>query len=145
MPFIDLGRQHKPIKKELMQAFERVLDSNKFILSNEVKKFEEEVAEYVGTKYAIGVSNCTNALLLSLRALGVSNGDEVITTPFTFIATAEVIAIVGAIPVFCDIEPDTFNIDPAKVNNCVSSNTKAIMPVHLYGQSVDMDKIMRIC
>jgi dTDP-4-amino-4,6-dideoxygalactose transaminase len=144
VPFIDLGRQHKPIKKELMQAFERVLDSNKFILSDEVKKFEEEVANYVGTKYAIGVSNCTNALLLSLRALGVSNGDEVITTPFTFIATAEVIAIIGAKPVFCDIEPDTFNINPDKINACISDKTKAIMPVHLYGQSSDMDSLMAV-
>jgi len=144
VPFIDLGRQHKPIKKELMQAFERVLDSNKFILSDEVKQFEEEVATYVGTKYAIGVSNCTNALLLSLRALGVASGDEVITTPFTFVATAEVIAIIGAKPVFCDIESDTFNIDPEKIKECISSMTKAIMPVHLYGQSADMDKIMKI-
>jgi dTDP-4-amino-4,6-dideoxygalactose transaminase len=144
VPFIDLGRQHKPIKKELMQAFERVLDSNKFVLSDEVKKFEEEVAAYVGTKYAIGVSNCTNALLLSLRALGVSPGDEVITTPFTFIATAEVIAIIGAKPVFCDIEPDTFNIDAGKIKACISARTKAVMPVHLYGQSADMDKIMKI-
>jgi dTDP-4-amino-4,6-dideoxygalactose transaminase len=144
VPFIDLSRQHKPIKGELMQAFERVLDSNKFILSDEVKKFEEEVAAYVGTKYAIGVSNCTNALLLSLRALGVTQGDEVITTPFTFVATAEVIAIIGAKPVFCDIEPDTFNIDPGKITVCLSARTKAIMPVHLYGQSSDMDRIMKI-
>jgi len=144
VPFIDLGRQHKPIKKELMQAFERVLDSNKFILSDEVKKFEEEIAKYVGTKYAIGVSNCTNALLLSLRALGIAQGDEVITTPFTFVATAEVIAIIGAKPVFCDIESDTYNIDPGKIKECISSKTKAIMPVHLYGQSSDMDNIMNI-
>ena len=144
VPFIDLSRQHKPIKNELMKAFEKVLDSNKFILSDEVKKFEEEVANYVGTKHAIGVSNCTNALLLSLRALGVSDGDEVITTPFTFIATAEVIAIIGAKPIFCDIEPDTYNIVPEKIKACLSSKTKAIMPVHLYGQSADMDKIMAI-
>jgi dTDP-4-amino-4,6-dideoxygalactose transaminase len=144
VPFIDLSRQHKPIKGELMQAFERVLDSNKFILSDEVKKFEEEVAAYVGTKYAIGVSNCTNALLLSLRALGVTQGDEVITTPFTFVATAEVIAIIGAKPVFCDIEPDTFNIDPEKIEICLSARTRAIMPVHLYGQPSDMDSIMEI-
>ena len=144
VPFIDLSRQHKPIKNELMQAFEKVLDSNKFILSDEVKKFEEEVANYVGTKHAIGVSNCTNALLLSLRALGVSDGDEVITTPFTFIATAEVIAIIGAKPIFCDIELDTYNINPEKIKACLSSKTKAIMPVHLYGQSADMDKIMAI-
>jgi dTDP-4-amino-4,6-dideoxygalactose transaminase len=144
VPFIDLGRQHRPIKKELMQAFERVLDSNKFILSDEVKKFEDEIAGYVGTKYAIGVSNCTNALLLSLRALGVATGDEVITTPFTFVATAEVIAIIGAKPVFCDIDPETYNIDPGKINTCLSARTSAIMPVHLYGQSADMEKIMKI-
>ena len=144
VPFIDLSRQHKPMKKELMGAFERVLDSNSFVLGDEVKKFEAEVAEYVGTKHAIGVSNCTNALLLSLRALGVSQGDEVITTPFTFIATAEVIAIIGAKPVFCDIEPKTYNIDASKIESSVSTHTKAIMPVHLYGQSADMDHIMEV-
>jgi len=144
VPFIDLGRQHKPMKKELMDAFESVLDSNSFILSDEVKKFEQEVAKYVGTKYAIGVSNCTNALLLSLRALDVSQGDEVITTPFTFIATAEVIAIIGAKPVFCDIESKTYNIDADKLASCVSARTRAIMPVHLFGQSANMDSIMEI-
>ncbi|MCK4396243.1 DegT/DnrJ/EryC1/StrS family aminotransferase [candidate division WOR-3 bacterium] len=144
VPFIDLSRQHEPIKKELLKTFENVLDSNQFILGEEVKKFEEEVASYVGTKYAIGVSNCTNALLLSLRALDVGRGDEVITTPFTFIATAEVIAILGAKPVFCDIGPKTLNINPNKIPELISNKTKAILPVHLYGQSADMDKIMQI-
>lgn len=105
VPFIDLNRQHKQIKKELMQVFEKVLDSSQFILGEEVKQFETEIASYIGTKYAIGVSNGTNSLLLSLRALCVGPGDEVITTPFTFVATAEVIAILGAKPVFCDIDP----------------------------------------
>jgi dTDP-4-amino-4,6-dideoxygalactose transaminase len=127
-----------------MQAFEGVLDSNKFILGDEVKKFEEEVVSYTGSKHAIGVSNCTNALLLSLRALGVGPGDEVITTPFTFIATAEVIAIIGAKPVFCDIEEKTFNINPGLISSCVSARSRAIMPVHLFGQSADMEKIGRL-
>ena len=144
VPFIDLGRQHAPIKKELMQAFERVLDSNKFILSDEVKKFEQEVADYVGTKYAIGVSNCTNALLLSLRALGVSEGDEVITTPFTFVATAEVIALLGAKPVYVDIDPDYYMIDVDQIEKAITQKTKAIIPVHLYGQAADMDSINKI-
>ena len=144
VPFIDLERQHKPIKKDLMQAFERVLDSNKFILSDEVKKFEEEIASYAQTKYAIGVSNCTNALLLSLRALGIGPGDEVITTPFTFVATAEVIGIIGAKPVFCDIERKTFNIDVGKIKDHISGRTRAVIPVHLYGQSADMNSLMRV-
>ena len=144
VPFIDLGRQHKPLKNDLMQAFERVLDSNKFILSDEVKKFEEEVASYTGAKHAIGVSNCTNALLLSLRALGIGQGDEVITTPFTFVATAEVIAIIGAKPVFCDIDAKSFNIDSGKMASCISARTRAIMPVHLFGQSADMEKIKKL-
>ncbi len=144
MPFIDLSRQHKPLKMDLMRAFESVLDSNKFILSDEVKKFEDEVASYTGAKHAIGVSNCTNALLLSLRALGVGQGDEVITTPFTFIATAEVIAIIGAKPVFCDIEEKMFNIDPRLLPSSISARTRAIMPVHLFGQSADMEHIGKI-
>lgn len=142
VPFIDLSRHHKPLKGELSKAFEKVYDSNQFVLGQHVKKFEDEIATYVGTRYAIGVSNCTNALLLSLKALGVASGDEVITTPFTFVATAEVIALLGAKPVFCDIEPKTLNIDPSKINECISSKTKVIVPVHLYGQSADMDEIM---
>ncbi len=144
VPFIDLQRQHKPIKKELMNAFEKVLDSGQFILGDEVKNFEHEVASYIGTEYAIGVSNGTDALLLSLAALGVHSGDEVITSPFTFMATAEVIALLGAKPIFCDIEPKTFNISPDKITPLISEKTKAILPVHLYGQAADMDKIMKI-
>jgi len=144
VPFIDLERQHKPIRKDLVQAFERVLDSNKFILSDEVKAFEDEIASYAKTKYAIGVSNCTNALILSLRALGIGPGDEVITTPFTFVATAEAIAIIGAKPVFCDIDRKTFNIDAGKIKEHISARTRAIIPVHLYGQAADMTRIMRL-
>jgi dTDP-4-amino-4,6-dideoxygalactose transaminase len=144
VPFIDLGRHHNPIKKDLISAFERVLDSNQFVLSDEVKKFEDEMVAYTGAKHAVGVSNGTNALILSLKAMGIGNGDEVITTPFTFIATAEVIALIGAKPIFCDIDPKTFNIDAGKIKKHVSARTRAIMPVHLYGQTADMDAINRI-
>lgn len=144
VPFIDLQRQHNPIKKELMDAFEKVLDSGQFILGDEVKNFEHEIASYIGVNYAIGVSNGTDALLLSLASLGIGPGDEVITTPFTFFATAEIIAILGAKPVFCDIDAKTLNIDPEEISEAISKKTKAILPVHLYGQSADMDKIMQI-
>ncbi len=144
VPFIDLGRQHRPLKKEMLSAFERVFDSNQFVLGDEVRLFEEDVASYIGAKYAIGVSNCTNALLLSLKALDVEAGDEVITTPFTFVATAEVIALIGAKPVFCDINPHDYNIDPTKIKSAIHKKTKAVLPVHLYGQAADMDSIMNI-
>lgn len=142
--FIDLSRQHKPIKKQLMNSFEKVLDSGRFILGDEVNQFEHEIASYIGVNYAIGVSNGTDALMLSLLALGIGPDDEVITTPFTFIATAEVIAVLGAKPVFCDINPETLNINPDKIAEVISKKTKAILPVHLYGQAADMDKIMQI-
>ena len=144
VPFIDLSRQHDPLRKELVQAFERVLDKSNFILGDEVKEFEKEVSSYVGTKYAIGVSNGTNALLLSLKVLGVGPDDEVITTPFTFIATAEVIAILGAKPVFCDIESESYNINPDKIGEIINDKTKAIIPVHLFGQLAEMTKISDI-
>lgn len=144
VPFIDLSRQHKPIKNELMQTFESVLDSNQFILGEVVKQFETELASYTGARYAIGVSNCTNALLLSLKACGVCPDDEVITTPFSFVSTAEVIALLGAKPVFCDIDPRTFNMVPDKIAGNISAKTKALLPVHLYGQAADMDNIMHV-
>jgi dTDP-4-amino-4,6-dideoxygalactose transaminase len=144
VPFIDLNRQHKPLRNELIRTFENVLDSNQFILGDAVKQFEAELVAYTGARHAIGVSNCTHALLLSLKACGIGPGDEVITTPFSFIATAEVIALLGATPVFCDIDPKTFNIDPDKIAGALSSKTKALLPVHLYGQAADMDKIMHI-
>ncbi len=142
VPLIDLKKHHAPIKKELMEAFENSLDSGQFILGKEVKEFEQEVASYVASKYGIGVSNCTNALMLSLKALGVGPGDEVIIPAFTFIATGEVISILGGKPVFCDIDPKTFNIDPNKIPQVTTEKTKVIIPVHLYGQSADMESIM---
>ncbi|MBE0481670.1 MAG: DegT/DnrJ/EryC1/StrS family aminotransferase [Dehalococcoidia bacterium] len=142
--FIDLERQHGPMREELVSAFERVLGSNQFILGPELKEFEQEICALTGARHAVGVSNGTNALLLCLKAFGIAEGDEVITTPFTFIATAEVVALVGAKPVFCDIEPKTFNIDVGKIRNCIAGRTRAIIPVHLYGQVADMDEVNRV-
>ncbi len=111
IPIIDLVRQHKPIMDELVDAFKKVVESGQFILGYELEQFEKEAANYLGSKYALGVGNGTDALILALRAIDVQKGDEVITTPFTFFATAETIAILGAKPVFVDIEDETLNID----------------------------------
>lgn len=144
MEFLDLTAQYKSIKKEIDQAVQGVLDSGGFILGKGVEEFEKELTDYCGVKYAIGVNSGTDALLLSLMALEIGPGDEVITTPFTFIATAEVIALRGAKPVFVDINSKTFNIDPAKIEPAITPKTKAIIPVHLYGQPADMPRIMAI-
>lgn len=144
MQFLDLNAQYKSIKKEIDSAIKRVLDGGVFIGGQEVEKLEEEIAKFCGVKYAIGVNSGTDALFLSLKALGIGRGDEVITTPFTFIATAEIIANLGAKPVFVDIEPKTFNIDVSKIKKAITKKTKAIIPVHLFGQMADMSEIMRI-
>jgi dTDP-4-amino-4,6-dideoxygalactose transaminase len=144
VPFLDLKRQYSSIKDELDQAVFNVLSHAKFIMGPEVKAFEEKVAEYCGAKFAIGVASGTDALLLSLRACGVGPGDEVITTGFSFFATAGVITRLGATPVFVDIDPYTYNMAPEQIEKNITSKTKAIMPVHLYGQCVDMDPIMEI-
>lgn len=144
MKLIDLGAQYKSAKKAVDAAIKKVLTSGNFILGEHVRKLEEKIAALVGTKYAIGVNSGTDALLLSLKALGIKKGDEVITSPFTFVATGEVIAALGATPVFVDIDPDTYNIDPKLVEQAITKKTRAIIPVHLYGQMVDMDVIMRI-
>jgi len=144
MNFLDLTAQYKSIKKEIDKAVKRVLDSSAFIGGKEVEEFEKEVARFCGVKYAIGVNSGTDALFLSLKALDINSGDEVITTPFTFIATAGVVANCGARPVFVDIDPETFNIDPSKIKKAITKKTKAILPVHLFGQMADMDEIMRI-
>ncbi len=144
IPILDLTAQYKSIKKEIDAAIKRVVDSQHFILGPEVEKFEEEVAKYCNTKYAVGVASGTDALILSLRALGIGDGDEVITTPFTFFATAESISVVGAKPVFVDIDPKTYCIDPALIEEKITKKTKAIIPVHLFGQCADMDPILNI-
>jgi len=144
MQFLDLKKQYKSIKEAIDTAVKRVLESAVFIGGKEVEKFEKEMADFCGTKHAIGLNSGTDALFLSLKALNIGPGDEVITTPFTFIATAGVIANCGAKPVFADINPETFNIDPSKIEEKITEKTKAIIPVHLFGQMADMDEIMAI-
>jgi dTDP-4-amino-4,6-dideoxygalactose transaminase len=144
IPMLDLVPEIEEQWDDLMKAVEGVLRSGKFILGPNVDAFEEEIAEYLGVKHAIGVNSGTDALMISLRALGIGPGDEVITTPFTFFATAESISNVGAIPVFVDIDPVTFNIDPELIEPAITSRTKAILPVHLYGHPADMDRITAI-
>jgi dTDP-4-amino-4,6-dideoxygalactose transaminase len=142
--FLDLKAQHATIRSEVMAAVNRVMESQHFILGEEVKQFEEEIGRMIGTKFAISCASGSDALLLSLMAAGIGAGDEVITTPFTFIATGGSIARAGARPVFVDIDAETFNINPSKIEAAVTRRTKAIMPVHLFGQAAEMDEIMRI-
>lgn len=144
IPILDLTTQYKSIKKEIDEAVKRVIDSQHFILGPEVEALEKEVAAYCGTKYAIGVASGTDALILLLKALGIGPGDEVITTPFTFFATAESVSIVGAKPVFVDIDPKTYCINPELIEDKITKNTKAVIPVHLFGQCAEMDKILEV-
>ncbi len=144
MKFLDLIAQYKSIQREIDAAVKRVLDSGVFIGGTEVEEFEKEIAKFCSLKYAIGLNSGTDALYLSLKALGIKQGDEVITTPFTFIATAGTITNLGAKPVFVDIEPNSFNINPTKIEAAITKKTKAIVLVHLFGQMADMDKVMQI-
>lgn len=143
-PFIDLKAQYKDIKEEILTCINQILESSHYILGENVKKFEEEVKSFLGVKNAIGVASGTDALHLALRALEIDKGDEVITTPFTFFATVEAILYVGAKPVFVDIENDTYNIDPNKIEEKITSRTKAILPVHLFGCPANMKRINEI-
>ncbi len=144
IPSLDLQRQYKTIQDEIHKAVAEVIDSQSFVLGPFVESFEHSIAQYCCTKHAIGVSSGTDAILLALMACNVKHGDEVITTPFTFFATAGSIARLGATPVFVDIDPATYNIDVGKIASAVNKKTKAILPVHLYGQCADMDAIMKI-
>ncbi len=144
IPMTDLKIQYENIKSEIDAAIGSVIENSSFILGKDLADFEAQVASYLGVKYALGVGSGTDALVLSLEAMGIKEGDEVITTPFTFIATAEAIVRVGARPVFVDIDENTYNIDPAKIEEKITARTKAIIPVHLYGLACDMDKIMSI-
>jgi len=144
IPLLDLKAQYLSIKEEIDKAVLGVLDSCRFILGPEMKAFEDEIAAYCGTKHAVAVANGTDALVLALEACGVKQGDEVITSPFTFFASAETIANVGAIPVFIDIDPFTLNMDVDKIEDKITPRTKAIIPVHIFGQMVDMDKVMAL-
>ena len=144
IPFVDLKAQYARIKTEVNAAIQGVLDSCQFTLGTEVAKFEEEFAAYSGAKRGIGVNTGTSALHLALLAADIGPGDEVITVPFTFVATVSAIYYTGATPVFVDIDPRTFTMDPAALEAAITPRTKAIMPVHLYGQSADMDPILAI-
>lgn len=144
IPFFDIQAQHIPIRREIDQAIRAVLDSGRFIRGPFVEKFEQEVAAYLDIDHAIGVSSGTDALLVALMALDIGPGDEVITTAFTFCATAEVILRVGATPVFVDINSDTFNLDPALIEGAITPKTRAIVPVHLFGQVCQMDLLTQI-
>ncbi len=143
-PFLDLRAQYQQIKPEIDAAVARVFDSQYFILSPEVQRFEQELAAYVGTRHAVGCASGTDALMLALMALGVSAGDEVITVPFTFVATAGPIALLGAKPVFVDIDPITYNMDPGKIEAAVTPKTKAIIPVDLFGLMAPIEEIEAI-
>lgn len=144
IPFLDLPAQHRALKDEILEAVGLALDSAAFILGPETLAFEEEFATYCGTAYAVGVNSGTSALHLALLAAGVGPGDEVITVPFTFIATAAAVSYTGAKPVFVDIDPRTCCMDPTRIEDAITSRTKVIIPVHLYGHPADMDPILEI-
>lgn len=144
IPLVDLKAQLRTIREEIDEAVAGVLESTQFIQGPEVQAFEEEFASYCGAQYGIGVASGTAALHLALRASGIGPGDEVITTPLTFISTVEAIVWVGATPVLADIDPVTYNLDPAQVESAVTDRTRAIIPVHLFGHPVDMDPLMEI-
>jgi dTDP-4-amino-4,6-dideoxygalactose transaminase len=144
IPHLDLTAQYKSIRWEVRTAIDRVCESQVFILGPEVSAFEHEIASFCGAEHAIGVSSGTDALLVALMAAGVGAGDEVITSPFTFFATAGVIARLGARPVFVDIEPESFNLDPDQIDSQLTSRTKAILPVHLFGRCAAMEPLMDV-
>jgi dTDP-4-amino-4,6-dideoxygalactose transaminase len=144
VPLLDLTRQYAYLKPEMDKAVLNVLAHGKFILGPEVTQLEKEIATYCGTKYAVGVASGTDALLIALKACGVGPGDEVITSNFSFFASAGVVSRLGATPVFVDIDPDSFNIDPKLIEAAITPKTKVIMPIHLFGQMADMDPIMQI-
>ncbi len=144
IPMVDMLAGYPEIKEDVEIAVKNIFNKANFILGEEVNKFEKEFAAFNGAKYAVGVANGTDALRLSIIACGIKPGDEIITSPFTFIATSETISQAGAVPVFADIDPDTYNLAAADVEKKITSKTKAILPVHLYGYPAEMDKIMEL-
>jgi dTDP-4-amino-4,6-dideoxygalactose transaminase len=144
VPFFDLAVQFKSIEDEIKSAMDEVFQTQQFILGPEVQALEETIAHYCRTRYAIGVASGSDALLLSLMALGIGTGDEILLPSFTFFATAGSVSRLGATPVFVDIDRETYNIDPSKIEEKITSRTKAIVPVHLFGQCADMDPLLRI-
>lgn len=144
IPLCDLKQQYLALKEEIDTAVQGVCANGRYILGPNVRALEQEIAEHLGCRHAIGVNSGTDALHLALRALGIGPGDEVITTPFTFIATSEAICLTGATPAFVDIDPDTLNLNPHLIQSAIMPRTKAIMPVHLFGQPCDMEPIMEV-
>ncbi|MFA5147242.1 MAG: DegT/DnrJ/EryC1/StrS family aminotransferase [Candidatus Omnitrophota bacterium] len=144
IPILNLKAQYAEFEKETLARVKAIMREQDFVLGQEVRTLEAGIAKYCGTKYAVGVASGTDALILSLKAMGIGPGDEVITTPFTFMATAEAIALVGATPVFAEIDRATYNIDPARIEEKITPRTKAILPVHIYGLCVDMDPVLEI-
>ena len=145
VPLLDIKQQNEALRPEIEAALGRVLDTNGFILGDEVKALEAEIAEYSQTKFAIGCASGSDALLLALMALDVQEGDEVITTPYSFFATVSAVTRLGAKPVFVDIDPKTYNLDVSQVEAKITEKTKAVQPVHLYGQCAEMDDLRQIC
>jgi dTDP-4-amino-4,6-dideoxygalactose transaminase len=145
VPLLDLTEQNQNLRPQIEAALGRVLDTNAFILGVEVKALEDELAAYCGTKYAVGCASGSDALLLAMMALDVKAGDEVITTPYSFFATVSAITKLGAVPVFVDIDPLTYNLDVAQVETKITERTKAVQPVHLYGQCADMSALKAVC
>jgi len=144
IPILDLQAQYRTIRPEIEAAIQEVLEGGNFILGPNVKALEKELAAYCGCSYGVGVASGTDALRLAIDALEINRGDEVITTPFTFIATANTVSRAGAVPVFCDVEPRTFNLEPQLVERAITPRTKAILPVHLFGQAADMGPLMEM-
>ena len=141
---VDVVGQYKKIKSEIDNAVLRVVESGQYILGKDVSEFENNCAKYLNVKYAIGCASGTDALQIAMMALGIGAGDEVITTTFTFVATVETIALIGAKPIYVDVEEDSFNMNVAQIEKAITKKTKAIIPVHLYGQSVDMNPLMEV-
>src|SRR5580693_8837806 len=145
IPYLDLPAQLRPLRKELDAVIAKTLDNCSFCLGPDVVQFEKDFAKFCGAKHAVGFNSGTSALHVALKLLNIGAGDEVVTTPFTFVATSWAISYVGAKPVFVDVDDATFNMDPALIEKAITPRTKAIMPVHLYGQPFDVDRILEIC
>ncbi len=144
LQMVDVVGQYQKIKPEIDSAIHKILDSGQFVLGKEVGEFECQIAGYLGVNYAVGCASGTDALQVAMMALDIKPGDEIITTPFTFVATTETIVLLGAKPVYVDINPMTFNIEPSLIEAAITPKTKAIIPVHLYGQAADMEPIMAV-